>query len=433
MEVTESKIKIIKKKSKQEKKRSIISTVIFLCLVSLLLYTSYLFSGEISNFLGIYGVFMLTYLFVKMGLAFYYKPYTNQPPLKKVSVIIPSYNEDSKVIIKTVESILNQEYPVHEIFFVDDGSEDTSTYDNMVLFKSKYDSKKTTNSPKLIVHRLEKNQGKRNAQIWAFERATGDIYFTVDSDGYIYPDALLELMKPFIDEKVMAVTGHINVRNKKYNLFTRLLDMRYDNAFRIERAAQSVTGNILVCSGPISCYRKEVIMENLEKYRDQKFLGEPVQLGDDRCLTNFAIAKGKTVYQSDAKCETDVPENVFKFIKQQNRWNKSFFRETIVSLKNGIEKPIVFIWATSEVLLWLIYTFTIGSIFLNISKQGLSSMVYYIIAIGLTALARNVYYISKHPFLYFLAPVYGIIHLVFLYPLKFYSLLTIKKSHWGTR
>lgn len=91
---------------------------------------------------------------------------------------------------------------------------------------------------------------------------------------------------------------------------TRLIDIRYDNAFRVERSAQSVTGNILTCSGPLSIYRREVVIPNLDKYLNQSFLGVKVNIGDDRCLTNYANRLGKTAYQSTAFCDTDVPENL---------------------------------------------------------------------------------------------------------------------------
>lgn len=99
---------------------------------------------------------------------------------------------------------------------------------------------------------------------------------TVDSDTYIYPDALEELLKTFNDPTVFAATGHLNVRNRQTNLLTRLTDIRYDNAFGVERAAQSVTGNILVCSGPLSVYRREVVVPNIDRYINQTFLGIPV-------------------------------------------------------------------------------------------------------------------------------------------------------------
>ncbi|PGH78265.1 hyaluronan synthase [Bacillus thuringiensis] len=379
---------------------------------------------------------MVIYLIGKMALSFYYKPYVNIPPNLKVSVIIPSYNENPEAILTTVQSIVVQEYPIHEIFFVDDGSSDDRGYHAVLEWKRKWENNfpSTSKKIKFVVHKLEKNKGKRHAQIWAFERATGDVFFTVDSDGYVHPDALTELLRPFADPEVMAVTGHINARNKDYSWFTKLLDMRYDNAFRVERAAQSVTGNILVCSGPISCYRREIVIDNLKNYGSQVFLGQEVQSGDDRCLTNYAILKGKTVYQENARCETDVPDSLKKFLKQQIRWNKSFYRESIIAFKIGFQKPILLIWVVFEMLLWILFGFIIlVALLFKISSFGWVMLLYYLIALSFSAYARNIHFVVKRPHVFLIAPIYGMIHLVLLFPIRLYALMTIKEVKWGTR
>ncbi|UZJ81012.1 glycosyltransferase [Fictibacillus sp. KU28468] len=364
----------------------------------------------------------------------------------KVSVFIPSYNEKPKAVLETVKSILDQDYPIHEIFFVDDGSPDQSGYEAIIQLKKEMETawREVAASGKsggsvhpfqnLVVHRLHKNSGKRHAQIWAFERATGDIFVTVDSDGYLYPNAVRELLIPFNDSKVMAVTGHINARNRDENWFTRLIDMRYDNAFRVERAAQSVTGNILVCSGPISAYRSEVVLDNLEIYGSQTFLGEMVQFGDDRCLTNYAILKGKTVYQSTAKCITDVPSSLRQFLKQQIRWNKSFFRESLIAFRIGLKKPVTLIWVLLELSLWILFGFAIIiALCFKIHTLGFILLVYYLAYLSISAYARNVFYILKRPLVFLMAPLYGLIHLCLLFPLRIYALFTLKSTGWGTR
>jgi hyaluronan synthase len=415
--------------------------VIFIITIVGLFYTNYLIRGKFELFLGIYGSIMITYLLGKMALSFFYRPIDVTPPDLKVSVIIPSYNEKPDAVVQTVECILAQDYPIHEIFFIDDGSKDVSGFEAVKKMENQVEQiyrklavNKQAPVPKLVVHRLEKNSGKRHAQIWAFERATGDVFVTVDSDGYLYPDCVRELVKPFVDPTVMGVTGHINARNKDESLFTKLLDMRYDNAFRVERAAQSVTGNILVCSGPVSCYRREVVIDNLEDYGSQTFLGERVQYGDDRCLTNYAILKGKTIYQSTARCITDVPSTLRQFLKQQIRWNKSFFRESLIAFKIGLKKPKTLVWVLFELSLWLLFgLIIIVSLFTKAIVFGWVLLVYYFAYLSLSAYARNVYYLLKHPLIFLLAPVYGLIHITLLFPLRFYALLTIKSTGWGTR
>ncbi|RWS38322.1 glycosyltransferase [Bacillus mycoides] len=406
---------------------------VFVCALALM---NVYFKGGIEKVFGIYGSLMVIYLIGKMALSFYYKPYVNVPPDLKVSVIIPSYNEKPEAVLTTVQSIVAQQYPIHEIFFIDDGSKDDRGYRAVLEWKQKWEN--SDHSPfkgiNFIVHKLEQNKGKRHAQKWAFERATGDVFFTVDSDGYVYPDALTELLRPFADAEVMAVTGHINARNKNHSWFTKLLDMRYDNAFRVERAAQSATGNILVCSGPISCYRREVVMENLDDYGSQMFLGKVVQSGDDRCLTNYAILKGKTVYQDKARCETDVPDSLYQFLKQQIRWNKSFYRESLIAFKIGFKRPVILVWVVFEMLLWILFGFiVVVALFFKINSFGWVMLLYYFLALSFSAYARNVHYVIKQPHIFLLAPLYGIIHLVLLFPIRLYALLTIKEVKWGTR
>jgi len=418
--------------------------LLFCLIIASLAYVSYVAKGSIHFYFGVYGSIMVTYLLGKMVLSFRYKPVEEDYMGLKVSVVIPSFNEKPQAVVQTVESILKQDYPVYEVFLIDDGSTDTSGYEAILEYQQQLTttyqqvaasgSKLKQSFPRLIVHRLKKNQGKRHAQIWAFKQAKGDIIFTVDSDGYTYPNAVRELVKPFRDPEVMAVTGHINARNKNENWFTRLLDMRYDNAFRVERAAQSVTGNVLVCSGPISCYRREVIMENIEEYGSQTFLGDKVQFGDDRCLTNYAILKGKTLYQSTARCDTDVPSSFKQFLKQQIRWNKSFFRESLIALKIGMKKPKTLIWVLLELSLWLMFGFIVlMTLLFKIKTLGLIILIYYFGYLSLSAYARNVFYILKHPLVFLCAPLYGLIHLCLLFPLRFYALLTLKSNSWGTR
>ncbi|CAH0344250.1 glycosyltransferase [Bacillus sp. CECT 9360] len=414
---------------------------LFSLTVAALFYVNWSASDKWNLTIGLYGSVMIAYLLGKMILSFKYKTVDLDPPDLKVSVVIPSYNEEPEAVLGTIKSILKQDYPVHEIFVIDDGSKDISAYNASLKLKETLTANMTaiegvepSKLPELIVHRLPKNQGKRHAQIWAFERATGDVFVTVDSDCTVFSNAIRELLKPFNDSEVAATTGHVNIRNRTDNLLTRLIDMRYDNAFRVERAAHSVTGNVLVCSGPLSAYRRNVVMSNLEHYGTQTFLGQQVQLGDDRCLTNYAIREGKTLYQSTARCITDAPTSLYTLLKQQSRWNKSFFRESLVALKIGLKKPNVLVWVMLELFLWLAFGVSLVlAIYLMSTTMGWIMLIYYLAYVTISAYARNVFYAYKKPFTFLLAPVYGILFLILLCPLRFWALLTLRSTSWGTR
>lgn len=409
----------------------ILSCVTFILCALLIGLIGFWRTGQLSKAFSIYGWGMITYLVIKTSLSMLYKVDKSTPPDLKVTVVIPVYNESKQAILTLLAGLATQTYPVEEVFIVDDGSA------NYVLDQVMQEAIETLPpdfTKKMFIHQLPHNQGKRFAQAYAFENSVGDIFFTMDSDGEIFPDTLYELMRPFSDQNVQAVTGHINARNRKNSLLSYLLDMRYDNAFRVERASQSVTGNILVCSGPISCYRRAVVMDNLDRYLNQTVFGAPAHVGDDRCLTNYAIERGKTVYQETAKCITDVPEKVGVFLKQQTRWSKSFFRETFISLKLIRKKPIVFLWSMTEIVLWVIF---LVAIFYNLiwyfGNLTWQDWLFYLLLACLSAYARNVHYMFKHPFCYLLAPLYGLFHFFTIHIVRIIALATLRVNKWGTR
>lgn len=401
--------------------------------VTVLLFALLFFSLswlEADRALSLYGIILLIYLFAKMGLSFIYKPFTGKAKPFKVACVIPSYNENGDGLIETLDSILAQTYPIETIYIVDDGSPDPTGFRQVEAYVAA-NRKRCEN---VVICRIKQNQGKRHAQAWAFAQSDAEVFFTVDSDSYVYPNALEELIKTFNDPKVYAATGHLNARNRDVNFLTRLIDIRYDNAFRVERAAQSVTGNILTCSGPLSVYRREVVIPNLHHYTNQYFLGIKMTMGDDRCLTNYANKLGKTVYQSTARCDTDVPENLRVFMKQQIRWNKSFFRETLVALKLGLKRPMVVFWSGLELILFVLLSYAFFNLLFNNFKVfNPGHLLLVLLGVIISALARNIHYAIKHPFLFLLSPFYGILHIFLLQPIRIYALLTIRDVRWGTR
>lgn len=103
------------------KKTLIILSFIFL--ISILIYLNmYLFG---TSTVGIYGVILITYLVIKLGLSFLYEPFKGKPHDYKVAAVIPSYNEDAESLLETLKSVLAQTYPLSEIYIVDDGSSNT--------------------------------------------------------------------------------------------------------------------------------------------------------------------------------------------------------------------------------------------------------------------------------------------------------------------
>lgn len=377
------------------------------------------------------------YLIIKLSLALLYTPHINTEKEFKISVIIPSFNEDKDSVLKAISTLVKQTYPIHEIIFIDDGSDSEEAY--LAVRHLRIDRLKETNkvnkTVKLTSLRLAQNSGKKKAQEVGFIQATGELFLLVDSDGEITENTLAEMVKPFSNPKVGSVVGKIEVRNLTDSFWTRLQDIIYSNSFQVGRASQSKTGNVIVCSGALSMHRANFVKRNMRTFRKETFLGIPCSAGDDRLLTDISLERNyKTVYQSTAVCYTDVPKTLRTFFKQQVRWTKSALIMTLFSFRYCFIRPLSMIWQLLETYLWL-YNFCITINLLLQGKVGigieiaLAAFIYFI----LVGYLSNIFYTTRNVKTYLLTFIYSFVYSVLLVGIRLYSLVTIFKTGWTTR
>lgn len=248
-----------------------------------------------------------------------------------VSIIIPCFNE-ADWIKRTILSCINQDYPVDklEVIVVDDRSTDQSVQqikDMIEVIHS--EAERYATRERLSYTVLPENAGKRVALVKGVEMAKHDLVVFVDSDSFLDPTAIRHLVQPFQDPKIGGVAGRTDVENKYTNNMTKLQTVRYYIAFRIMKAAESWFDSVTCLSGPLSCYRKELILQHADAWLNQKFLGRPATFGDDRSMTNFILKTHRTGYQDSAICSTIVPSQMKVFLKQQMRWKRSWLRESL--------------------------------------------------------------------------------------------------------
>ena len=124
-----------------------------------------------------------------------------------------------------------------------------------------------------------------------------DMYLCVDSDTVLDKHAVAELAEPFSKRRVHCVTGLVLAHNRGTNLLTRLIDMRYVNAFLGERVAYSRLGSVLCACGSLAMYRGWVVRKYVDDFLDQRFLGRPATFGDDRRLTYYCLTEGLSLIQ----------------------------------------------------------------------------------------------------------------------------------------
>lgn len=291
--------------------------------------------------LQVYGYLLAAYLLTRVVVASRYRPDTTTVPdelLPTLVIAVPAFNEEAHVE-DTIDALFRVDYPAERlrVVVVDDGSTD-GTWDRIVASGVRH--------PLMDGIRFSRNRGKRAAMAAAVRAAEGaDLVVFVDSDSVLEPQALRELVKPFLGDpsgRVAAVTGHADVQNPGTNLLTRLQQVRYYAAFRVIKAAESRYGAVTCASGCFSAYRRSDLLEVLPEWENQRFLGQEATFGDDRALTNALLRRGLEVrYQSTAVSATLVPDRWRAFLRQQLRWKKSWLRETLHVVRFAWRWPLV--------------------------------------------------------------------------------------------
>lgn len=393
----------------------------------------------LSIFLLTYGVLAISHIAFQIILCHSYHRLQSKKSFKKfhsnyqasVSVIVPAYNEEPQILKNCIDSIVAQKAPDLEIIVVDDGSKNREE-----LIEKVYNTYQSNQNVKILLP--EENKGKRHCQKLGFDIAKGDIIVTVDSDTLLHDENAVEkLIQRFADKKIGAVTGDVRVENKNTNILTRLITYRYWSAFHQERAAQSRFHVVMCCSGPFSAYRKEIIDKVKEKYITQYFLGENCTYGDDRHLTNLVLEEGHDVaFHSDSRVYTFVPETIRGYIKQQVRWNKSFYREMLWTIKFAPKRHFYMLYdlVMQFILPFMLVVSLIAMAVQTISYHDLGYFYHYLLVLILIAIFRSLYGIYRTKDVGFLLFVlYGFMHVLILLPVRFYALFTLKSTKWGTR
>ena len=160
----------------------------------------------------------------------------------------------------------------------------------------------------------------------------GDVLVTIDSDSIVEPETVRRLVSPFYYERnIGAVAGCVRVLNRKKGIIPRMLDVSFAYSFDFMRASQSVINTVFCTPGLLAAYRRGPLMNCLDAWKNQKFLGSPSSIGEDRALTNFILQQGYHVtFQSDAIVYTNVPVQYKELCKMFLRWARSNVRETLI-------------------------------------------------------------------------------------------------------
>lgn len=304
-------------------------------LVVILMRSESVLYFKFNKTLYLYSIITAIFLLSRYLFAMFYKPVpVDRNFTPSVSIIIPCFNE-VKWIQRTILGCLNQDYPVDklEVIVVDDCSTDGSREKIKEIVEKLHSNDKYQVEDRLRYFLQPVNKGKREVMAVGAKVAKNDLLVFVDSDSFLEPFAIINLVQPFKDSDMGGVSGRTDIANTYTNALTKMQAVRYYIAFRIMKAAEGFFDAVTCLSGPLSCYRKDLVLENMDAWLNQKFMGQRATFGDDRSMTNFILRHHRTTYQDSAVCNTIVPNEYSVFLKQQMRWKRSWLRESLIAAR----------------------------------------------------------------------------------------------------
>lgn len=321
----------------------------------------------INYFFLIYGIilmliYMIIPIFSASALRFYrnknrevdYRSMLGFTRLPSVSIIAPAYNEE-KSIIENIRCLLSIYYPNLEVIIVNDGSKDNTLSRMIEHFELTevnlaVDQKIKTNQIRCIYKSLnrayssltvvdKKNGGKADALNAGINVSKNDLFLSIDVDCIIEPDALLRIVKPFLEEEndrpVIASGGVVRVANsceiengrvvtvnypKKF--WARFQVLEYFRVFTLGRMAWSKINGLLIISGAFGLFDRERVVK-IGGYKTDT-VGEDLELVVRlrRYMHEVEKRKYRVAFIPDPLCWTEVPEKFSDLARQRNRWTR---------------------------------------------------------------------------------------------------------------
>lgn len=181
----------------------------------------------LASVICIWGLLLINIVLICFGYIYYIK--CEKEPIKEisdypmVSILVPAHNEEV-VIVKTVEALLNFNYPNdrYEIIVINDNSSD-HTAERLAEVQRNHPDKhfKVINTDS-----TNGGKGKSNALNIAYKQCVGEYIVIYDADNTPERNALRYLVSEIVnDDSLGAVIGKFRTRNKEVNLLTRFINI----------------------------------------------------------------------------------------------------------------------------------------------------------------------------------------------------------------
>jgi cellulose synthase/poly-beta-1,6-N-acetylglucosamine synthase-like glycosyltransferase len=222
----------------------------------------------------------------------------------KLSIVVCAYNEENSIgpLLNNLRSQrLPPEIGNREIIVVASGCTDKTV--NKV--KESLDGEAEV---RLIEEKTRK--GKASAINKAFQISTGDYIVLVPADVEPADDALFNLLVPFREGEVSAVSGRPiqNPRRASGSLASRMAEVTYKLWEKFMKKLEH-DNQIAHCSGELMAIRSSTRITIPSECT-----------ADDSYIAIAARRKGKIKFATNAVCYNLLPTNIVDYINQRRRW-----------------------------------------------------------------------------------------------------------------
>lgn len=391
----------------------------------------------------------------------------------KTVVVMPVYKEESEVLIKAIDSVVDCDYPASciHVFLSWDGPVVDETYLRVIQYLGIPIAMKAYppsidiiyKEARITVSRF-KHGGKRHCQKQTFKlidkvykdylKRHDDLFVLfIDSDCILDRVCLQNFMydmelKPGNKHNMLAMTGIITCTTGKINLLTILQDIEYIHGQLFERAVESGCGAVTCLPGALTVLRfsafrrmaKYYFADKAEQCDDIFDFGK-CHLGEDRWLTHLFMIGAKGPYQiqmcSGAFCKTEAVQTFSSLLKQRRRWFLGFITNEvcmITDIRLWVRYPLLclvrFMQNTIRTTALLFYVMVIA--LATTSKRVDDLPVGFIgISLGLNYLLMFYFGIQLKRYKAWLYPIMFILNPVFNWIYMMYGIFTAGQRTWG--
>jgi|GEM_PF-56600 len=224
-----------------------------------------------------------------------------------VSLLVPVYNQEH-MTRHVLDTILESRYPNLEIIVIDDGSTDgTASICEDYAQQGKI----------RFIHQ-KVNGGKPAALNAAFKLSKGQFILHMDGDTIIWQDAIAQLVKPFRDPRVGAVSGNIRILNDWESFWTGFQALEYGMTISVHRRFLDFANLLEIVSGAFGAYRRDIL---------DAVLGADPETGEDLDLTLKARKMGyRIAFAPKAIALTEAPAKIERLWRQRIFWDRCYVR-----------------------------------------------------------------------------------------------------------